>query len=88
MTSSRSGWTSGSTRAHRRVRTQVLERDGGVCQIRRPGCTHIATQAHHVLGRAVTGDDPSHLVAACASCNLDVGDPQRSDPQPLGRTAW
>jgi hypothetical protein len=30
-------------------------------------------------GRAM-GDDPAHLVAACAPCNGKVGDPTRHDP--------
>jgi hypothetical protein len=46
-----------------------------------------ATCAHHVLGRAVTGDDPSYLVAACAACNLHVGEPKTS-PAPRRVSSW
>lgn len=48
-----------------------------------------AGHAHHTLGRAVTGDDPDHIVAACAPCNLHIGDPTKA-PDPPGRsvTRW
>jgi hypothetical protein len=75
------GWGKGSTRAWRRVRATVLARDGNLCQLRLPGCTRIATCVHHVYGRAVTGDDPRWLAAACQHCNLRIGQPGR----PRGR---
>jgi hypothetical protein len=58
-------------RPWRRVRAAVLERDGGVCHwCGRPGATHV----DHLLARSVGGsDDPSNLVASCASCNLKRG---------------
>ncbi|MHA6626900.1 HNH endonuclease [Pseudonocardia sichuanensis] len=82
-------WAGGSTRAHRRARAHVLERDGYRCQLRIPGiCTTVATQAHHTLGKAVTGDEPAHMVASCQACNLKVGDPQTLDPPPRVRQWW
>lgn len=81
-------WQGGSTRAHRRARALVLSRDGGLCQLRLQGCTTVADQAHHVRGKAVTGDDPTFMVASCESCNLQVGDPSKHDPQPRGVTQW
>ena len=80
-------WASGSTRAWRKLRAEVLDRDGHRCQLRLARCTETAEHAHHTLGRAVTGDDPRHVVAACANCNLDVGQPDVS-PAPIPRTAW
>lgn len=64
----------------------VLQRDRYRCRIALPGtwttrdgrtqrCLGVATQVHHTRGRSVTGDDPTHLVAACAPCNLRLGDP-------------
>ena len=45
--------------------------------------------AHHTLGKAVTGDDPRYIVAACQACNLHIGDPtKQADPQPKPRTRW
>lgn len=82
------GWAGGSTRAHRRARADVLARDGWRCQIQLPGCTTLASQAHHTLGKTVTGDDPAHMVAACHHCNNKVGDPRRTDPVPSSRTRW
>lgn len=85
-------WRAGSTTAHRRARALVLEanrRDnGGRCTLGLPGCSGRATQAHHVYGRGVTGDDPAHMVAACGPCNLAVGDPMAGDPDPRPRSRW
>jgi len=82
-------WAKGSTRAWRRTRLAVLVRDSWECQLRLDGCTVIATHVHHVHGRCITGDDPAHLVAACAHCNLKAGDPTRTpDPTPRPRTRW
>lgn len=98
------GWANGSTRTWRKKRRRVLERDRYRCQLRLPaacdctirgcrrfhGCTTIATHVHHLDGKAL-GDDESRLVAACAACNLHVGDPAKGgggDPEPARRTAW
>jgi 5-methylcytosine-specific restriction endonuclease McrA len=81
-------WAGGSTRAWRKVRHHVLTRDAYRCQLRLPGCTAAATAAHHTRPRAVVGDDPRFLVAACARCNAQVGDPGRLDPAPTPRTRW
>jgi len=83
-------WSKGSTRGWRRVRAQVLARDGYRCQLRLPGkCTSVATCAHHTKGKGVTGDDPRYLVAACDPCNLAVGDPtRRTDPPAQPVTRW
>jgi 5-methylcytosine-specific restriction endonuclease McrA len=86
-------WRGGSTRRWRRIRAAVLVRDSvrGVpmCQVRLPGvCTVVATCVHHVKGRAVTGDDPRWLVAACDECNLAVGEPATRTPQPKKVTKW
>lgn len=45
--------------------------------------------AHHTLGKAATGDDPRHIVAACEPCNLHIGDPsQHNDPPNKAVTRW
>jgi 5-methylcytosine-specific restriction endonuclease McrA len=80
-------WDKGSTRAWRRVRAAVLARDHHTCQLRLPGCTGHATHVHHTRGRATTGDDPTYLVAACAHCNLALGEPT-PDPPSRGGTQW
>lgn len=44
---------------------------------------------HHTHGKAVTGDDPRYLVAACEACNLHIGDPtQHDDPPNKAVTRW
>ena len=61
----------------RRVR-RVIERDGGVCRVRLPGCTGVATTADHVIGVAewrgrrlpADGvDAEDNLQASCRACN-------------------
>lgn len=83
-----SHWKHGSTWAWRKLRAQILLRDLYRCQLRLPGCTDLATQVHHTLGKAA-GDDPAHLVASCQGCNLKVGDPMKSrNPAPRPMTKW
>lgn len=81
------GWEGGSTRAWRRTRRAVLERDRYRCRLQLPGCTGRANHVHHLAGKA-QGDDPSKLVAACKSCNLKTGDPTRHDPDPRPWSGW
>ena len=65
----------GSTRAGRRARKDCLDDARHRCQIQHPGCTGIATEAHHPDGIAATGRtraqavDNGRLVAACESCH-------------------
>ena len=86
-------WKGGSTRAWRRRREAVLaenlERNGGRCTLGVEGvCTGAATQVHHVLGRAVTGDDLRYLAAVCAACNLYVGEPGKVSPPHRVVSRW
>lgn len=84
-------WAGGSTSAWRRVRLQVLIRDNYECQLKLSNiCTTTAEHAHHVLGRALTGDDPQWIVAACSACNYAIGEPSRrpADPPPRRMTQW
>jgi 5-methylcytosine-specific restriction endonuclease McrA len=56
----------GATRAWRKVRAQVLDRDGWTCQL----CGAPATDADHF--QTVSdggGNEPSNLRALCAGCN-------------------
>lgn len=80
-------WQGGSTRAWRRTRAAVLARDGYACRLRLDGCEGTATHVHHTHGRSTTGDDPRYLMAACAPCNLRVGEPA-PDPPARPVTRW
>jgi 5-methylcytosine-specific restriction endonuclease McrA len=89
------GWhaAGGSVKDWRRIRAQVLcdnqATNEGRCTLAIPGvCTTLATEVHHVLGRQVTGDDPSYLAAWCRACNLKVGQPKLSTPPPRQITKW
>lgn len=82
-------WAKGSSTRWRKIRAAVLARDGHRCQIKlRRVCTGQATCVHHVLGRAITGDDPRYLVASCAPCNGAVGQPGRNSPPPRKVSQW
>lgn len=90
-------WKNGSTQGHRKARAYVLMRDGYRCQLAIPGewprwggmarCLVRATEAHHTKGKAITGDDPDFMIAACKPCNLKVGEP-KVDPAPRPVTEW
>ncbi|HEU4568894.1 MAG TPA: hypothetical protein VFR99_12735 [Marmoricola sp.] len=92
-------WKGGSTRQWRRIRAYVLARDTGLgCRAHREGwcsqapgdhtCTDEQEVAHHTKGRAATGDDPRHIIAACRNCNQHIGDPRRHDPPGRSITRW
>lgn len=88
----------------RRVRLEVLRRDGYVCQIRGPHCTVLATEADHirtareceVSGNHATPrctcNDPRNLRAACKPCNSGrENNAGRTLPKPKPRpkhTRW
>jgi 5-methylcytosine-specific restriction endonuclease McrA len=95
-------WDGGSTRAWRRIRARILARDNYTCRLHLPGtwtvrdsrgrpvlrrCLIAADCVHHVQGRAVTGDDPRYMIAACTPCNLKVGAPD-GDPPNRPVTRW
>lgn len=65
-TSSQRGYGS----AWRRTSARIIKRDGGLCQLRLPGCTYFADTTDHIVARVHGGTDhESNLQAACRSCN-------------------
>lgn len=84
------GWQGGSTRAWRTFRSQILFRDGGLCQLKLDGCAVYANEVHHLDGvKAGLICKPERAVAACQSCNNQAGDPTKHDPKPNPpRTNW
>jgi len=79
---------SGST--WRRLRPQIMERDGYMCQIRGPKCTTLATEVDHIIPWRAGGAmyDPDNLRAACSNCNKrrarrdGVGTTNNNRPKP------
>lgn len=63
-----------SSRAWRRLRAAVLERDDYRCQT--PDCPATATEVHHVVPVAQGGAmfDVANLVSLCRACHLDKHD--------------
>lgn len=59
-----------------------------VCTVRAELGGRHAGHAHHVKGKAVTGDDPRFIVASCAACNRHIGEPRRHSPQPKRASNW
>jgi 5-methylcytosine-specific restriction endonuclease McrA len=55
----------------RKVRLEILQRDGYKCQIRLPGCTGKADRVDHVVpvDRGGAWYAESNLRASCRSCN-------------------
>lgn len=67
-----------STRAWRRLRAAILDRDGHVCQRPIPPaghpCGRPATDAGHIIAAAYGGTDhPDNLRAECEPCNATDG---------------
>jgi 5-methylcytosine-specific restriction endonuclease McrA len=76
-----------TSQAWRDLRLSILRRDKWRCQIRGQRCTGKATHVDHILGRGVS-ERPEDLRAACATCNLERGDPRKLTPDPRPRTRW
>lgn len=57
----------------RKVKDEVIERDGGWCLMMLPGCLGEAQTAHHRANRGAGGssvlDHPANLCAVCTVCN-------------------
>lgn len=66
----------------RKVRAQVLERDGHRCLVGMEGCLGLATQVDHIHPLAFGGApyDPSNLRASCAKCNSGRSNKLRRKP--------
>ncbi len=64
----------GSTRAWRKVRLAVLQRDCYTCRVRQCCSGALATHVDHITPKSKGGsDDMSNLRASCAECNLTRG---------------
>lgn len=75
-------WNSGSTRAHRKWRYEVLERCNYLCATCREHDIYIAADAaHHVVPLAAGGEplDPSNGIALCKSCHAKAHGKQLRD---------
>lgn len=77
-------WAGGSTRAWRKYRARILNRDNHTCQLQLDGCKGRATEAHHLDGRraGLMPTNTNRVIAACQPCNNRVGDPTTTTPPP------
>ena len=66
----RKGATRTSSEKHRKWAAIVKKRDP-YCRVRLPGCTHITTQADHIVPVAFGGAefDPANGQGICTSCH-------------------
>ena len=78
------GWAGGSTRAWRKYRARILDRDHQICQLKLDGCKTWANEVHHLDGRnaGLMPADTTRCVAACQPCNGRAGDPTTTSPPP------
>lgn len=69
-----------SSPRYQRLRLQILERDGYICQVRGPKCKGKATQLDHIVPTADGGSmfDPANCRAACSWCNTWRAQRQKS----------
>lgn len=89
-------WGKGSTRAWRKLRLEVLDRDRWVCQLcGNPISRNLkfpdpkSASVHHTKGKR-DGDNPDDLVAAHLDCNQHAGTLPTitPDPEPTPSTDW
>src|SRR3954452_20421711 len=64
-------------RRHRKVRNEVLARDGYICQLRYDGCEQTASELDHVVAPAEGGETTmQNGRAACRSCHQRLSSSQ------------
>jgi hypothetical protein len=85
-------WEGGSTRAWRALRANILAANrmnnrGRCCLAIQSVCTEVATEVHHMRGKAY-GDRAEDLLPSCKACNLHVGQPGKVSPQPKKISNW
>lgn len=60
------------------LRSRILSRDGGLCQIKGPACTYVAREVDHIISKDKARsqgwtdgqmDDESNLQSACVACH-------------------
>lgn len=64
--------------AWQQLRKRILSRDGGLCQIKGPGCEYVAREVDHIIGKAKASsmgwtraqtDAETNLQSACKPCH-------------------
>ena len=73
----------------RKLRLEILARDGHWCQIRGPRCTGTATQCDHIISWRELPEEqwfaPEMLRASCRPCNSQAGARRQAQLADLGR---
>ncbi len=65
-----------STARWQKLRRYILERDGWICQVQKPGCTMRATTCDHIYPASTHPElfwAEQNLRAACRKCNYSSG---------------
>ena len=72
----------------KKIRKQVLERDGYVCQIQGPRCSQVADQVDHIVPLIEGGAkfDDRNLRAACKRCNVGRSNSSANERWKSGKT--
>ena len=72
----------GLGRPWRRMKANVISRDGGICQLRYAGvCIETATTADHIVPRSQGGSDKAdNLRASCVPCNMKKNNKNPNHP--------
>lgn len=72
-------------------RKRILSRDGGLCQIKGPGCTYVAREVDHIVNKAAARargwaderiEADANLQSACSCCHAAKTKAEGATPTP------
>jgi 5-methylcytosine-specific restriction protein A len=78
-------------------RKRILSRDGGLCQIKGPGCTYVAREVDHVINKAAARargwtdeqiEAETNLQSVCPGCHKAKTKAEGGTPHPKSDPFW